>query len=203
MNRIKHKITVVLALFGVVFIAPAALAQVAPAGGNANIQIVDEPPRLTAAGELQFGQIFLPATGTSDFGLTCGDTGAATPVDTGNIGAASGPTRECGQITLTAGDADIGGAGYTLRFEGENTGDVTETVSSTSLETTYILYGNGAELISVDADAVANTDSSESAGATADAGDTVEFYVGGTVTVPSTAARQPYTGTYELVLTLP
>ncbi len=202
MNRIKHKITVVLALFGVVFIAPVALAQ-DPAGGNANIQIVDEPARLTAARDLQFGQIFLPASGSESFGLTCSTAGAATPVDTGNIGAPSSPTRECGQITLTAGDADIGGSGYTLRFEGDNTGDVTETVSSTFLETTYVLYSNGAELISVDADAVANTDSSESAGATATAGDTVEFYVGGTVTVPSTAARQPYTGTYELVLTLP
>ena len=199
MNRIKHKITVVLALFGVVFIAPVALAQVAPAGGNANIQIVDEPARITAAGELQFGQIFLPGTGTSDFGVTCGAAGVATPVDLGNIRAPSSPALECGQITLTAGDADIS---YSLRFEGDNTGDVTETDSSTFLETTYALYGNGAELISVDADGVANTDSSESTPADASGGDTVEFYVGGTVAVPSTAARQPYTATYELVLTI-
>ena len=198
MNRIKHKITVVLALFGVVFIAPVALAQIT-ANDNANIEIIDRPPELTVVRDLQFGQVHLPASGTSNFGLTCGSDGTATVVDADTIGAApSSPDRECGQINLTAGDGTI--TGYTLRFEGANTADLTGG-SGLVLQTSYALYSGGISIINVEADG--STDSGESTAATATAGSTAEFYIGGTVAVPTSATAQTYEGTYEVLLTLP
>ena len=201
MNRIKHKITVVLALFGVVFIAPVALAQdPVTANDNANIEIIARPPVLRAIQDLEFGQIFRPTSGSPDYRLVCGATGNATLEDaTPSIAASGIDTRQCGQINLIAGDVNL--TGYTLNF-GAGTTDLVGAVGGADLETTYVLYG-ATDNIEVDADS-GTAGTATTGGADVAAGATRAFYVGGTVTVPNaTSTAQVYIGTYELVLTIP
>ena len=204
MNRIKHKITVVLALFGVVFIAPVALAQIAPAGNDARIEIITRPPTIAALEPLEFGQIFRPVSGSPDYGLTCGATGTATLVDaTPPIVASGVDTRQCGEVTLTAGDAPL--TGYTLNF-GASTTDLAGGSGGTPLAATYLLYDSsgGIVITAFEADGTNPSAPSDPVTTTTAAGGIAEFYVGGSVEVPTaTSTAQVYSGTYEVVLTLP
>ena len=197
MSRIKHKIAAVLALFGGLVMASAALAQTDSGGGDAALQ--SGPPSSIAPGQsLQFGQVFRSSSGSVDFGLICGNAGTFSLIDPAGIAVFTGSARQCGQVTLTPGsDTDIT---FNLRFGGTPT-DVRHS-NGNMLVTTYTLTNaSGTKLVT---DFMAG-DASESfpSGPIDGIPDVSQnFYIGGTVSVSDGAAIGEYTSTYEVVFTV-
>ena len=196
MNRVKHKITVVLALFGVVFIAPVALAQ-APAGGQAAIEVIPRAPTITHTQDLEFGEVFRPAT-SREFAVVCGSGGGAT-VPPANSDLIAGGSRQCGEVTLTAGDTTVS---LNLRFGGSPATDVTLSGGSEFLETAYTLTNAaGANFVSghqANGILISPPSSNMSVGP----GLIQVLYIGGSVTIPADATSGAYTGAYEVIFTI-
>ena len=198
MSRIKHKIAAVLALFGGLVMASAALAQTDSGGGDAALQ--SGPPSSIAPGQsLQFGQVFRSSSGSVDFGLTCGNAGTVNLIDLAGIAVFTGSARQCGQVTLTPGsDADIT---FNVRFGGTPATDVRHS-SGNTLVTTYTLTdASGTRLVTgfMAGDASESFPSGPIDG-TPDVSQ--DFYIGGTVSVSDGAAIGEYTSTYEVVFTV-
>ena len=196
MGRIKHKIAAVLALFGGLVMASAALAQTDSGGGDAALQ--SGPPSSIAPGQsLQFGQVFRSSSGSVDFGLICGNAGTVGLIDPAGIAVFTGSARHCGQVTLTPGsDTDIT---FNLRFGGTPT-DVRHS-NGNMLVTTYTLTDASGELVT----RFTTGDDSESfpSGPINGTPDVSQnFYIGGTVSVSDGAAIGEYTSTYEVVFTV-
>ena len=195
MSKIRHKIAAALALFGV--LVPVALAQTV--GGTANIEIVERGQSITRIHNLQLGQFFRPRTGTARAIVTCSDGGVTTTAGSTAI-LVPGP-RQCGQVDITvggtAGDPDrslglaFAGAAPTALQNGS--GDV--------ITTEYTLLnasGDEADFITAD-----GTPTSRGANLLFSSGAVTPIYIGVTATLTSTTPAGAYTGTYEIVLTVP
>ena len=197
MSRIKHKIAAVLALFGVVFIAPAALAQTTGSARNeATIEVLARAPTIAATQSLEFGEVFRPASISEDFAVVCGSSGAPT-AEPLNLRAGGSP--QCGQVTLTPGDATVS---LDLRFGGNPATALTLSGGSDFLQTTYTLTNAaGTDLVTAHR-ADGSSESSSFGPFDVAPGSTHEFYIGGNVLIPPDATPGLYTGSYEVLFTI-
>ena len=198
MNRIRHKIASALALFGVLVMAPAALSQTGSASSGVDFALVGRPPSIVAVQSLQFGQFFLPATGSAaSFSIVCGDDGSASLFLGTTLAAPGSPAPQCGQVTLTPG-IDLS---FNLRFGGTPATAVTHPGGAT-LSTIYSL-SNASIAPPVVIITGLTDESNPTSQLPGEAGMPQDFYIGGSVTVPAGgAALGLYTGTYEILFTV-
>ena len=196
MDRVKHNIAVVLALFGVVFIAPAALAQTTgSARGEAAIQVIPRGPTIAPDQSLEFGEVFRPAAGSRIFGVDCESDGDVTEINPDLI---AGGSRQCGQVTLTPGDTTVS---LNLRFGGSPATDVVHSNTNTLVTTYTLTDADGNDLVE-DHPADGISMSTDSGDFDVASGPAREFYIGGTVLIPFDATSGEYTGAYEVIFTI-